>query len=363
MSPLPAPIWLLTARKGNAAAWALATLNEKVRALGRTLRRQHPQSEATETRLELQATGPFTRAGLGQIARILDDARIDHDVRLDASCDGHCALSLPSFTVNPFGLVRALAAEAERRGALICEHTKVASVVQDGAGARVTLSSGGVITARTAVICTNAYTDALSLPQGARRAKVIRNYMLATAPLDAAMRRRLGDERRFVVELNKSYVFFRLHQGRMVYGGIESFTEAGGSDFAVPDKIRQGLEALMRASLGTASPAIEHAWSGRYHSTLTEMPIIGRHPRAPAIVMNVGYGGTGVALTQVFSERAAALALGQTQTDPDAARLGQILHETRLPIGGLMSFGCGVARQLLLGGGATDPRSQSSSVH
>ena len=90
--------------------------------------------------------------------------------------------------------------------------------------------------------------------------------------------------------------------------------------------------------------------SYRYHATATETPIIGRHPKAAAIVMNVGYGGTGVALTQIFAGLAAAIATGQADPDGEAARLGQLLQETRLPVRGLMTFGASVARQLLLGG-------------
>lgn len=349
LSPLPAPVWLLTARKGNETAWALNALNARVHALGATLRAHMPAAEATQTDLHLAAMGRITSASLDAVARALDAAGMAHDVRSDFDRHGLRLLALPTYSVNPYALVCALADEAEARGAVIRTHTPVVAVTQDGARARVRLLSGETIDARCAIVCTNAYTGALGMPDGARKAKPVRNYMLATAPLDTALARRLGDGRRFVVEIDKSYVFYRLHEGRLIYGGIENLSKTSGSDFAVPDAILDALTRLVRRSLGSDCPPIAQAWSGRYHATITETPIIGRHPKAPAIVMNVGYGGTGVALTQIFAGLAAAVATGQPQTDPEAARLGHILQATRLPVRGLVAFGTEVARQLLFG--------------
>jgi glycine/D-amino acid oxidase-like deaminating enzyme len=331
-------------------AWALKTLNARVHALGQALQRETPASEAFETELHLQAMGPFGGAGLAQVARVLDGANIAHDVR--AGRAGRRTLSLPAYVVNPFALVRALADDVRARGGVICEQTPVAAIVQNGAGARVHLQTGLAIDARCVVVCTNAYTKALGIPDGTRKAKAVRNSMLATQPLDADLRARLGNGRRFVVELDSNYVFYRLHEGRLVYGGIESLSQTQGSDLAVPDKTLDALVSLLRRSLGGEAPAVAQAWSGLYHATVTETPIIERHPMVPAIVMNVGYGGTGVALTQIFAELAASIATGQPLADLDAARLGRILQETRVPVRGILSFGASVARQLLLGGSA-----------
>ena len=346
LSPLPVPVWLLSARHGNAAAWGLKSLNARVNALGQTLAASMPSSEPTQTRLQLQAMGALTSAGLRQIARVLDHAGIDHETQ---RASGRDVLSLPAFVVNPYELVVALGADARRRGICIHERTSVASVAQHGAGARVTTVQGQTIDARCAVVCTNAYTGSLDIPAGARKARPVRNFMRATEPLPADLCARLGSGHRFVVEIDKSYVFYRLHHGRLVYGGIESLAELRGSDFGVPPGILEKLAGLVQRSLGAACPPIARAWSGRYHATLTDTPIIARHARAPAIVMNVGYGGTGVALSQIFADRAAAIATGLPVADPDAARLGEILAETRLPVGGLVAFGASIARQLLPG--------------
>src|SRR5262249_16107567 len=89
-------------------------------------------------------------------------------------------------------------------------------------------------------------------------------------------------------------------------------------------------------------------WGGPFHSTATDLPIITRAAGAGAIVFNVGYGGTGVALTQLFAAHAAALALELPLPDADA-RVGAILRSPRVPIRGLLQLGTGVAWGVVCG--------------
>ena len=90
-------------------------------------------------------------------------------------------------------------------------------------------------------------------------------------------------------------------------------------------------------------------WGGRFHSTATDLPIIGHAPGTKSIVFNVGYGGTGVALTQLFAPLAAATALDLPLADTDDARLGEIMRSTRLPLAGLLRFGSGIAWDVVTG--------------
>ena len=83
-------------------------------------------------------------------------------------------------------------------------------------------------------------------------------------------------------------------------------------------------------------------WGGAFHSTATDLPIIQRAADAGSIVFNIGYGGTGVALTNIFAAHAAAMALDLPLPDEDA-RLGEIVRGTGVPIKGLLRLGAGVA--------------------
>ena len=102
----------------------------------------------------------------------------------------------------------------------ICERAPVRTIEPTNRGVVVQLTSGASVRARKVVMCTNAYTSTIVVPSRPR-ASVVRNYMLATEPLDEDTVKRLGSGQVFVVELNKDYVFYRLHRDRLVYGGVE----------------------------------------------------------------------------------------------------------------------------------------------
>jgi glycine/D-amino acid oxidase-like deaminating enzyme len=168
--------------------------------------------------------------------------------------------------------------------------------------------------------------------------------MMATEPLEEDALEQLGSGPTFVVELNKSYVFYRLHRTRLLYGGVESLFRTPESDFAVPTSVRNVLEGQLAKSIPWCPRLkIASAWSGAFHSTATDLPIVMRAADAGAIVFNVGYGGTGLALTQLLAPQAAGLALDLPLADADDARLGAIIRNTRVPIKGLLQLGAGVA--------------------
>ena len=88
--------------------------------------------------------------------------------------------------------------------------------------------------------------------------------MVATEPLDAEAVQRLGGGHTFIVELNKAYVFYRLHQGRLVYGGVETFFRTPESDFEVPASIHKALERHLAKSVPwRRNLKIGVAWAAR----------------------------------------------------------------------------------------------------
>lgn len=342
LSPLPAPVWLLTAKTNADHAWALRALNAKVHALGAWLGKTLPDSEVRDCTLQLQAMGRLTTSGVAKVAEALAHAGIGYTLGPDAQRDGKPTLELPTFTVHPYRLVRALASHAITLGARICEHTAVEAVEAAPGVALVRLAGGRQVRAGKLVICTNAYTGSIAAPS-APRAKVVRNYMVATQPLDAEAAERLGNGGTFMVELNKAYVFYRLHQGRLVYGGVETFFRTPESDFEVPASIHKALERHLAKSVPWCrNLEIAVEWGGAFHSTATDLPIIQRAAGADGIVFNIGYGGTGVALTNIFAPHAAAMALDLPLPDEDA-RLGDIVRATAVPLKGLLQLGAGVA--------------------
>lgn len=349
MSPLPAPVWLLTADASADHAWALRALNAKVHALGRRLADSYPESEAKPCTLHLQAMGRITASALNRLAGLLQRVEIGHSLVADAGRGGKPTLELPAYSVQPYRLVRALTAHAAKLGARICERVAVQAIEAVPAGVRIRLAGGREIRAAKVVLCTNGYTGSITVPSRPR-AKVLRNYMIATDTLDAESLARLGDGQAFTVELNRSYVFYRVHRSRLVYGGVETFFRSPRDDFEVPAGVRKELEHLLAKSIPWRKDlGIATEWGGRYHSTATDLPIIRHAPDTKAIVFNVGYGGTGVALTQLFAPLAAAITLDLPLPDAEDARLGEIMLATRFPLTSLLQFGGGIAWDVITG--------------
>ena len=353
MSPLPTPVWLATALHDASHARAIGLLEAQVRKAAAWAKAVAPGAEVTAQTLALEAKGAITDAAIAHIARILAKAGIGHELREGATHAGQRSLSLPAHTINPYALVQGLAARARQLGVQIVEAAPVADVVQKDGHAHITLRDGRSMTAETVVIATNAYTPSLALPE-APRAKVVHNYMLATEPLDRATLSRLQHAGQcsgeFVVELNTAYVFYRLHQGRLVFGGIEKLRHTDGGDLDVPALVIAGLKSHLAATLaGVGMPRIADAWGGRFHMTSTDLPIIRRSRQHPAMVWNLGYGGTGVALSLALAPIAAARALGRDVEDRALADLDDAICNTRLPVAGALRFAAGVAGALVGG--------------
>jgi glycine/D-amino acid oxidase-like deaminating enzyme len=189
-------------------------------------------------------------------------------------------------------------------------------------GARIRLDGGAALFARRVVVCTNAYT---SFDVGERlRALPVHSFMMVTAPIDREVLVRDGD---FTVEMNVEQAFHRMHGGRMLFGGADKLVAPRGHDFAIPDRVRAQLSAQLQRRVRTA--AVTEAWGGRFHATASGLPIIRGARAHPAVVLNVGYGGTGVALTLTCARLAAAVA-SELQPSSDDARLLATIRDTRI---------------------------------
>ncbi len=348
MSPLAAPVWLLSADRNPEHAWAIRTLRTMSDRKAAWLAEHIPEAEVRAEQLAIEATGPLTGLGLTALSGILTAAGVTHDLKSAAKPTQRDHVMMACHTVNPFGTVHGLARHARTLGAAIHEGTNVAHISDDADGATITLGNGRFIRAGTVVMCTNAYTKSVGLPEQPK-AKVVSNFMIASKPLDKATQAVIAKSGIFTVELNGAYVFYRLHGGRLLFGGIEKFGDMKGGSFDVPPQVLSALEALLAKSFpGVAPIEIDRAWGGKFHMTLTDLPIIHRTRRAgtkqdSAIVMNVGYGGTGIALTLALSAQVAAIALRNPSADRDNARLHAVMQTTRLPLTDLARHASAIA--------------------
>lgn len=328
LSPVAAPVWLLGAERCPEQAWGAATINAEVHASARWIEEHVPGCELAPATLALQAWGRVSEQGLREMVGAVARVGLAHRVVESRVRRGCSVLEMAAYTLHPYKLVRGIAEHADGVGVQVRERTRVRRVEGLRAGgARVHLDDGTVVAASKVVACTNAYTSSIELGERPG-AVVVHSFMTATAPVEASALVRDGD---FTVEVNAAQAYHRMHGGRILYGAIDKIRGAG-DDFAVPPRERARLAACMAESFAGVQLAIDEAWSGRFHATATGLPIIRTSERNHALVLNVGYGGTGVALALACGRLAACVASNGRFEDVDDTRLLALMHSTRISV-------------------------------
>ncbi|MBA2544043.1 MAG: FAD-binding oxidoreductase [Deltaproteobacteria bacterium] len=336
LSPLAAPIWLLGAERSADQAWAAARINAEIHAVAAWLGEIAGDAELRPARLSLEAADRISGSALGEFAQ-----RIQH-AGLPATRTPR-AIAMDAYTMHPYKLVVGLAEHAARLGVTIRERARVRSIVNAPEGARVGIDDGGEVLARRVVLCTNAYTWSVGLDLHLP-ALVLHSFMTATAPLDEMTSRRLGRDRdAFVVEVNRAQCYYRRHGERLLYGGIDKLVAPKGEQ--VSDEVRADLRRHMAASFPGVGVDPDQAWTGRFHTTATGLPIITRLASNGAVILNLAYGGTGVALSLACARLAAATACDDDNAATDDNRLLSIIRDTRISVRESMRALVGIARR------------------
>lgn len=273
LSPLAAPVWLLGARSAD-QAWAAARINAEVHDTARWLAGSIPESQIHPTNLSLEATGTLSEVGLGELARALDDVALAYRLSESRTRPGRLALEMDAYSVHPYRLVRGLAEHASRAGVRIHERARVRAVEAAHGGARVRLDGGAALFARKVIVCTNGYTSTLDVGERIR-ALVVHSFMLASVPLDRPVLGGIVRDGAFTVELNLDQAFHRLHDNRILFGGMDKVLAPPGDDFDAPASVQSRLVRLLRDSYPRlAGITAAQAWGGRFHATASGLPII-----------------------------------------------------------------------------------------
>ncbi|HEY5926482.1 MAG TPA: FAD-binding oxidoreductase, partial [Kofleriaceae bacterium] len=266
---------------------------------------------------------------LREFARAVDHVGLEHALVPSRARSRGLYLEMAAYTLHPYKLVLGLAEHAVRAGVAIRERARVRSVEMTVSGGRAHFDDGDAIDAHRVIVCTNAYTSSLELGDRAGGV-VVHSFMTATAPVDRSRLVRDGD---FTVEMNTTQAYHRMHRDRIIYGGIDRLRAPAGGDFAVPGDARARLVASMKASFaGAGDIVIDEAWSGPFHTTTTGLPIIRTSLDNFGVIFNVGYGGTGVALSLTCARLVARVAVSGLFASTDDARLLAVMHATRISV-------------------------------
>jgi glycine/D-amino acid oxidase-like deaminating enzyme len=214
-------------------------------------------------------------------------------------------------SVDPMGLLWALARRAREAGVVLQEFCMVYAVRRDGAGFSVATAQGTVY-ARKVLIATNGYSGALS---GWLRRRVIPigSYQIATEPLGAERVLGLIPRGRNIVDSRRVVVYYRPSPDgtRIIFGGRAALREKNAS--ACVPRLRTLLTQVFPQLRGAG---ISHAWVGWVAYTFDTLPHLGEHD---GIHYCMGYCGQGVPLAPYFGQRIGqqmmGLAAGRTAMD------------------------------------------------
>ncbi|MGR3502932.1 NAD(P)/FAD-dependent oxidoreductase [Pseudaestuariivita sp.] len=221
--------------------------------------------------------------------------------------------------IHPLRYALGLARACVAAGVRICETSTVKRITQGGE-VRVETDAGHV-TADHVILATNGY-DALHR-QVKARVMPINNFIGATEPLDDPARVLAQDiavaDSKFVVN------YFRLSEGRLLFGGGESYGYRFPRDLG-----RVVRKPMLEVFPQLRDVAFTHVWGGTLAITAQRLPHFAR--LAPNVLSAGGFSGHGVALAS-FAGKVMAEAVTGT-----AARFDVLerLPTTPFPGGGAL---------------------------
>lgn len=200
--------------------------------------------------------------------------------------------------INPLAFTLELARLATEAGARIATGVAATRLRRTSHEWQIETTTGPVVSARTVLVATNAYSDGL-VPGLARSLVPLHSFQIATAPLTLEQQamilphgQAVSDSRRIVVYYRKS------PEGRLVLGGRGRMgAPRSESDW---QHLRQALVRLFPVLDGVA---IEHRWFGRVAMTLDHLPHI--HEPEKGLLAVAGCQGRGVALMTALGPRLA----------------------------------------------------------
>ena len=222
---------------------------------------------------------------------MLDREAIRRHVGTDAYVGG--MMDRSGAHMHPLNLALGEARAVESLGGRIFELSPVTGIRRAAAGGSVVTTAAGTLTAKTVVLCGNAYLGRV-VPELTARVMPVSTQMIATEPLGDARAAALLPTDMCIEDVRYILDYFRLSADRrLIFGGGVVY---GGTDPAdVVAKIRPNMEKVFPSLRGIG---IDHAWSGNFALSFTRVPQLGRLD--DGVYFAHGYSGHGVTGSHLF---------------------------------------------------------------
>lgn len=204
--------------------------------------------------------------------------------------------------LHPLNYTLGLARAAIAAGAVLHERSRVVGIT--GADRLSIRTAQGVVNARQAVLCCNAYGGAL-FASLAQRIMPVGTYIIATEPLGHDAIRSLMPQNVAVADTNFILDYFRRSADeRLLFGGRVSYS---GHDFA--NTAAATRQRMLRVFPQLRAARIDYSWGGLLDITLNRAPDFGR--MQDNLYYLQGFSGHGMALAGLAGKLVAETLAGQ----------------------------------------------------
>jgi gamma-glutamylputrescine oxidase len=221
--------------------------------------------------------------------------------------------------IHPLNYLHGLADGVAARGVAIYQQSPALRLRREANGI-VIETPQGVVRARQAIIATNSYSDLTEATRHMQRTLVpFRSAIIATDKLPSDIAGRLMPTGRTYTETKRMMRWFRMVDGRVVFGGRGAFGKQDSQ--AAFDALRKAMTGIFPELVGVP---LAFKWSGLVGMTLDSVPHIGRLD--DQTLFSMGYNGAGVAMSSLMGRYLASFVRGETPDVGllDASRLKSI---------------------------------------
>ena len=215
--------------------------------------------------------------------------------------------------LNPAQFVAGLASVAEKAGAILCAKARV-NRLEHGTNGFTVETARGKLSAKNILVATSGYTGNVTKSLQ-KKIIPIGSFIIATEKLSDELAHELSPKNRMIFDYKHYLNYFRLWDGRMIFGGRAAFFPEN------ENTIRESAAILQREMIQVypqlKEVAIEYVWGGTLDFAFDMMTHVGEDN---GIFYSLGYAGHGVAMGTYLGKTVAEATLdGNIKDHPFAA--------------------------------------------
>ncbi len=207
--------------------------------------------------------------------------------------------------LNPAQFVAGLAGAAESAGATLHARARVTRL--ERRGKRFVVETGrGTVEAESVLVATSGYTGSVTKSLQ-RKIIPIGSFIIATEKLPDDLARELSPKNRMIFDYKHYLNYFRLWDGRMIFGGRAAFFPENENTIARSAEILRREMVTVYPQLHDAK--VEYVWGGTLDFAFDMMTHVGEEA---GMFYALGYAGHGVAMGTYLGKTVAEAMLAGT---------------------------------------------------